>query len=98
MATRPKPKPLDDAQAATEDPRALPTTGIDYAADAGAGLEGTDRDSFAIPFLTVLQPTSPQLETIEGAKAGGLINTVTNTLYADGVTIIPCSFQRRWVR
>lgn len=74
---------------------------IDYAADAGAGLEGADRDSFAIPFLGILQTNSPQCDTetgIEGAKAGMLINTVTNDLYGDGVIIVPCAFQRRWVR
>ena len=74
-------------------------TDIDYSADAGAGLEGADRESYAIPFLAVLQPLSPQVaeETIKGAKAGMLINTVTNDLF-ERVVVIPCAFQRRWVR
>lgn len=75
----------------------LPTTGIDYSADAGLGLEGADRDSYAIPFLVVLQPMSPQVDTVEGAKPGMLLNSVTNDVY-ESALIIPCAFQRRWVR
>jgi hypothetical protein len=71
---------------------------IDYSVDAGAGLEGADRESYAIPFLAVLQPLSPQVaeETVSGAKAGDIFNTVTQELFKRAV-IIPCAFQRRWV-
>ena len=52
---------------------------IDFAADDGMGTEGADKDSFAIPFLSILQPLSPQVaEGAEGAKAGRFINSVTN--------------------
>lgn len=84
-------KPKDDA--------ALPAT-LDtsfWAADAGAGLEGADRDSFAIPFLAVLQANSPQVGEVEGAAAGALINTVSNLVSKEAL-IVPCAFQRRWVR
>jgi hypothetical protein len=72
---------------------------IDFSQDAGAGLEGADKDSFAIPFLTVLQPLSPIVveEAVPGAKAGLFMNTVTNELRPD-VLIVPCSFQRRFLR
>lgn len=75
------------------------TTGIDYGEDAGKGLEGADRDSFAIPFLAILQPLSPQVANgeIEGAKAGRFINTVTHDLY-DEPLVVPCAFQRRYIR
>lgn len=102
-ATQQKRKPLGDpltkdGMHEVEDAAGLPTTdAIDYAADAGAGMEGADRDSFAIPFLAVLQTNSPQCEAIEGAKPGMLINTVTNKLYTEAL-IIPCAYQRRWVR
>lgn len=91
------------ARARSEQPQPQPApsagalTVIDFAADAGAGIEGADRDSYAIPFLAVLQPMSPQIETVKGAKAGMLINTVTNEIY-ESAKIIPCAFQRRWVR
>lgn len=70
---------------------------IDYAADAGMGLEGADKSSFAIPFLSVLQGLSPQIETVEGAKPGLFINTVTNELSKE-ILVIPCAFQRRFLR
>lgn len=74
-------------------------------ADAGAGMEGADRDAFAIPFLRVLQKGSPQVEEgngafIKGAKAGQLLNTVTNELYdgKDGIIFLPCAYQRRFIQ
>lgn len=70
---------------------------LDFASDAGQGLEGSDKSSFAIPFLTVLQGLSPQLETIDGAKPGKILNTITNELF-DEVLVIPCAYQRRFIR
>lgn len=70
---------------------------IDFENDANKGMEEVDAQSQAIPFLTVLQGLSPQLETVEGAKPGMLINTLTNEIFKE-VDIIPCAFQRRFVR
>ncbi len=70
---------------------------IDFAADAGLGMEGADKDSYAIPFLQVLQGLSPQVETVEGAKPGLLINTVSNKLYVKA-QFVPVAFQRRFLR
>lgn len=70
---------------------------LDFSDDAGAGLEGTDKNSFAIPFLTILQGLSPQLETVEGARPGLFINTITNELFKE-VLVIPCAYQRRYIR
>lgn len=73
--------------------------------DSGAGMESADKDSFAIPFLTVLQKISPQCdeaeaEFVEGAKAGMLFNTVTQKLYdgKKGIIFLPCAYQRRFIR
>lgn len=71
--------------------------GLSFADDAKMGLEGVDKDSFAIPFLAVLQGLSPQMETVEGAKLGMLINTVTNQLYKE-CYVLPIGFQRRFLR
>lgn len=75
-----------------------------FAADAGAGMEGADKDSFAIPFLSVLQKGSPQVDeasgvAIEGAKAGMLFENVTGTMIdgKTGVQIVPCSYRRVYV-
>lgn len=72
---------------------------IDYAADAGQGREGADADSYAIPFIIILQPLSPVVveKLVPGAEAGMFMNSVTNEL-AKELFIIPCSFQRRWIR
>lgn len=78
---------------------------IDFLADLGQGMEGADKDSFAIPFLKVLQKISPQVdeaaaEYIEGAKGGQFYNTVTQDLFdgKDGVVFLHCAYQRRFLR
>ncbi len=73
------------------------STAINYEADAGAGLEGADKDSFAIPFVAVLQGLSPAVETVEGAKPGLLLNTITNELYTEA-QVVPVAFSRRFLR
>lgn len=71
----------------------------------GSGFEGTDNESFAIPFLQLLQKMSPLVDEdsashIEGAKAGMFYNTVTGELYdgKKGVLIIPCAYRRSVIR
>lgn len=70
----------------------------------GMGFEGIDKDSFAIPFIQLLQKTSPLVDEdnakyVKGAKAGMFYNTVNGHLYdgKTGVTIIPCSYKRSYV-
>lgn len=77
---------------------------FDMSADMGAGMEGADSESFAIPFLVVLQKMSPQCDEgqpgyLEDAKPGMLFNTVTGELYdgKEGVLFLPCAFQRRYI-
>jgi hypothetical protein len=72
-------------------------TSLNFATDAGKGLEGTTKSDFAIPFLSMLQSNSPQVETLKGAKAGMLVNTITNELFDEAI-VIPCAYQRRFVR
>ena len=74
------------------------------AQDAGAGMEGADRESYAIPFLRILQTTSPQCvqgpQKRDGAEPGMFLNSVTEELFSgeQGLVFIPCAFQRRWIR
>lgn len=70
----------------------------------GAGMEGADKDSFAIPFIQILQKMSPKVdedsaEYIPGAKAGMLYNTVTGELFdgKKGLHIIPCYYKRTYI-
>lgn len=83
--------------AVAETNTALAVMAADFAADAGLGMEGADKSSFAIPFLSILQGLSPQLETVDGAKPGLFINSITNEVFKE-VFVIPCAFQRRFLR
>lgn len=76
-----------------------------FAEDAGAGMEGATAESFAIPFLSVLQKGSPQVDeasgaALEGAKAGMLYENVNSKLLDGkaGVHIVPCSYRRVFLR
>lgn len=77
----------------------------DFAADAGSGMEGAGQDAFAIPFLSVLQKGSPQVDeasgtAIDGARAGMFFENVTGTMYPgkEGVLIVPCAYRREFLR
>jgi hypothetical protein len=69
---------------------------IDFAADAGMGMEGMTSQDMAIPFFNVLQKLSPQLDTLQNAKAGNIFNTVTEEVFKD-VVVIPCAYKREFV-
>lgn len=77
----------------------------DWMSDLGAGFEGTDSDSFAIPFLSVLQKMSPMCDEddaayVEGAKAGMIFNSVTREMVdgKEGMIIIPCAYRRHFIQ
>lgn len=88
-----------------EETKALAALSKEFEGMGGAGTEDADRDSYAIPFLQILQSGSPQVKktsgsAIEGAEEGMLINTVDNTLYSvekDGIPFVPCYFRRAFV-
>lgn len=93
-------------EVATVKPGALAAAEFMDAADFGAGFEGADKDSYAIPFLQILQKMSPIADEdspkyIEGLKAGMLFNTVTQKAYDVRTTplvIVPCFFKRSFIR
>ena len=70
---------------------------------AGAGFENADADSYAIPFLRILQSNSPQCTKsngayIKGAEEGMMINTVTEEIFnqdEEGLEVIPVDFQQK---
>jgi hypothetical protein len=84
----------------------LVANGISIEDDAGQGFENADKDSFAIPFLRILQGLSPQCnkanpDFIRGAEQGMLFNTVTKECLAadgdtDGINMIVCHFDRKF--
>jgi len=75
------------------------------AGDAGQGFEGAGKESYAIPFIQILQKMSPMVDEddpkhIPGAKAGMLFNTVTQKLIdgKTGMLVIPCSYKRSYIQ
>ena len=70
----------------------------------GTGLEETTVEDFAIPFIRVLQPMSPQLNKASGsyvdnASAGDLYNTVTNSVYSGdkGIVLVPSAYIKKYI-
>ena len=71
---------------------------------AGTGLEEATTEDYAIPFIRLLQPMSPQLNKnsgnyIEGAAAGDLINTVSGEVYDGdkGISVVPCAYSKKYI-
>ena len=72
---------------------------VDYGDFAGAGFEDHSKDDYALPFFGVLQALSPQIENMDEAKPGMIINTVTEELFSgnEGIRFIPCHTQHVYV-
>lgn len=81
----------------------------DMAADAGSGMEGATAESFAIPFLSVLQKGSPQVDEtaspggealVEGAKAGMFYENISGKLTdgKEGAQFVACAYKRVFIR
>ena len=86
--------------------KALPPAELlsSMAADCGAGMEDIGAGDTAIPYLQVLQATSPQVTAPDaeqtGARPGMLYNTVSGKLYKSPVRIVPCKYELKdveWV-
>ena len=68
---------------------------------ADEGFEAADKDSYAIPFITILQSMSPQCKKsdgayIKGAEEGEIFNTVTKDR-EETLTVIPCYYTRSFI-
>jgi hypothetical protein len=79
----------------------LPALAGMYEEDAGGGFESADKDSYAIPFLSILQALSPQLNKqdgayIKGAEQGMILNTATQEVFDGdkGIIVVPSAFKR----
>ena len=67
--------------------------------DANKGLEGITQEDLATPRLKVLMALSPQINEIEGARAGMILNTATDKLFngSEGIKVLPCAYVRQYV-
>lgn len=73
----------------------------DLAGDLGAGLEKASQQDYALPFVYLLQKTSPQVDAtdpkhIDGAKAGMFLNTVTGEIF-EKLRVIPADFEKTYI-
>lgn len=69
--------------------------------EVSTGFENMNADDLAIPFITLLQSNSPQVkkgpQKIAGAEEGDIYNTVTQEVFKDTITVVPCAYQKSWV-
>lgn len=70
--------------------------------DAGKGSENVTSNDISIPYLSILQALSPQVqegapEYIEGAKAGHFFQNVNFYTFdgKTGVEVVPCAYDRK---
>jgi len=92
-------------QAVAKKAESLPANLMDdLYAGAGQGMENITAEDMQIPFMRILQPLSPQLiktdsKFIKGASAGDIFNTVTGQYWEgdEGVTIIPCAYEMKFL-
>jgi hypothetical protein len=67
--------------------------------DAHDGMDNISAEDVALPFLKVLSQLSPELESIDGAKAGMIYNTVSGQVYdgTQGIKVVPCHYERKYI-
>lgn len=76
-----------------------------FAEDQGDGSQNVGAEDYAIPFITILQKNSPQVDRastkfIRGADQSNFFNTVTGKFYnsEEPTFFIPCAFQKKYMR
>lgn len=77
---------------------------MDMEAEAGGGFDEAGSESFAIPFVDIIQKGSPQCDPDKGgyrkdAKPGMILNSVSEELYSgeEGIVVCPAYYQHRFV-
>lgn len=75
----------------------------DIMSDAGVGSSDMGAGDLGIPYLSLLQPGSPQVKPghakyIEGARVGEWFNSATNEVFSGAIDFIPCAYERKYVQ
>lgn len=97
----------------TKKPGAPPQAAVaqyDWSQTQATGFENVGKEDLGIPFLTIIQKGSPEvdkthkdhlLKKIPGCEVGDIINTINRqVLFSQGkppVRFIPCSYERMYV-
>lgn len=92
-------------EVAVDEPKSTAVATASYYEDAGSGFENMDATFFKIPFISVLQKGSPEVdedspEHMEGAKAGMLLHSVTKALLdgkEQGIAVVPLHVEKRFM-
>lgn len=73
---------------ATKEQAAVPAEYAGYEEYAGQGLDDITSEDKGLPFFEVLQQMSPEVEEVDGAKPGMIINKATKELF-DSIRFVP---------
>jgi hypothetical protein len=74
----------------------LPAEYAGLEAYAGQGLNDLDSSDRSVPFLKVLEKTSPEIESVPGARPGMIIDTATQKLY-ESIRFVPAVREHAFV-
>lgn len=71
-------------------------TATSFEEDGGLGQENMSKDDYIIPRLKILQALSDQVQSVDGAKAGMIIDSVNEELIegADGIHVLPIAYSK----
>lgn len=85
-------------------PKSTAVVGNSYGEDAFKGFEDLGQEFYSVPLIGIIQKMSPQVDPdapkyIPEAKAGAIMNNVTNELFDGkvGVPVIPVHVERSFV-
>lgn len=75
----------------------------DIMQDAGVGSADMGAGDLGIPYFSVLQPGSPQVQDghsqhIEGARPGMFLNSATGEVFKGPINFVPCAYERKYVQ
>lgn len=89
---------MSDKEIVVKKEAALSTEVYAYGEYAGVGFEDVSASDLSIPFISLLQSNSKivEEESLKGAKAGLLLNSVTKELNEE-LIFLPCLRQEAWV-
>ncbi len=67
--------------------------------DGGAGQEEMGKDDYIIPRLKILQALSEQVQSVDGAKAGMIIDNAEEKLIdgSEGITVLPITYSKTYL-
>jgi len=71
--------------------------------DADGGFENSDAETFAVPYILILQKTSPYCDEDHekylgtSATPGNFLNSVSQKVYPKNISVIPCYYNRVFI-